>query len=1472
MKFLLKRLQHALTERAAWMPTSILAWLLGQASAWSGIPSTALPVGGAVSQGAATINTSGSQLTVNQTSANASITWSSFNIGSGATVTFNQPSASSVAWNNINDANPSQIFGSLNANGFVVLENANGFYIGGSASINTHGLGLTTAAAPNLSLGGGGAWQFDAPPPAASIINYGQINISGGGSLFLIANDIENRAGIDSQGNSSVSRVGTLSAPGGQIGLYAGQQILLSVSPDGRGLSAKVTLPQGSVDNQGHLIADAGSIVAQAQTVNNTGLIQANSVQNNNGVIELVASESVNLGAGSDLEAHGDNTSASASPGGFAGLQAGTTFSDIAGSKINVAGGTGAGGGQAGIVEILGPNLDGTLGKNSDANSVHSTMGNDFATLINPVDLSLSSDPTDTSSSSPNFNVADLSVYSQIDLHVLDSIELSTLWVFNDLSAPGALSLTAANNIILDDGTGIQTGKNLSVNLTAGTQLANGSQPMVGSDGIYLNGSSYISTVDGDINLWAANEVIVNSGSITTGINLAAGSVINSGSGGNINVTALHGDVNTGSDVLGYDFGQSAAPYYQVDLGLGGISTAAGGNVTINAGGNVISFLPIQTGNPQDYVNAQYDGGTGAFGPQAGNVTINAGGDVYGHYVVANGVGNITAGANIGAALPVLANNPGEGFALSLVKGSWNVSAPNGSIYVQDIRNPNGIFGESQNGISSSSSAASYAGYHFFDYDSNASVLLDAADTVEFTGYEAPHKPASANGAAIPFLLPPILDVMAGAGGFILDTSVILFPSPDQGLSITTLNGGNFGIPNSVDPDSASPVTLEMSDSSATRWVDLNSFNLQDHATTSTELSDPNSITLSIAGSMNAVNLYATKAAQITVDGDMINSGFVGENLHAGDITSVNVTGKIYNSPIYTFVSLSKGNAITSANPNQPSAWDSVFDLALNPSMVASLSSQVVKPLPTGNSTLAYYLNHNNDLLFPSGPNTSTAFGSNPGFVYDPASLQLGFAGSMSSLTQSQIAALKGGTITVLAADQEGKPIIDSNGHLEMLTYHFSAASVIATLYNESLDSTLTTGLGLQVGGPGAFTVHSASIDLGNTAGIGSDGFGSVGFYGSLFSYASLHSLLPTAATGGASVTINVDGNLTMATSGIYSRDGGNVNVNVGGEIDLSQGTFIFPTDDCFGIYTSGHSDVSVTATGDINVGSSRIASFNGGNVQVESLDGDVNAGSGGNIALVVYGFVLNPVTGTPQVEEFGNLTDLSALSVNPAPYGSGIMAEYPTKEFQAAGGNGKPGNITILTPKGDITSSLGGISQFALDQNLSGPTVTLEAGTTGVKATAKQGNISLGQGGVVGGTVDITASGEVNGFIVSRQNANINAVQGFSGTVLAGGSANFSGGPVSGLVVGIGGISISGPSTATLLSQDVSAGGVSQDTLGSSASGTSASSSAAGEASADTKQQVASNDNGSDDEKKKKKLQPLMQKSKRVTVILPKI
>ena len=596
----------------------------------------------------------------------------------------------------------------------------------------------------------------------------------------------------------------------------------MSERPDGRGLSATVTLPEGSVDNSGRLIADAGTIAMHAQVVNQGGLVQANSVREVNGVIELVASDAINLGPNSVLSAQGD--SQGVSPGGTITIKSGNTFSDQPTSVINISGG--AQGGNGGQVEISATTL------NPPQSRIDGWAASGFPggrLTLDPYDLTL--DSAYVSALTP---VLESGLY-QISLQADHNITLSTVWTLNDPGAAATLSLTAGNDITFNNGSAINAGNNWSVTLSAGPQnLA--SRPATGSDGIYLQGNSYIQTLNGDINLWAANEVIVNPGPAYP---LGSGSVGNNGirslNDGNITVTAQFGDVNTGGNNQGYIFGRVAAPYYRVSPSLGGVSTYAGGDITITAGGNVTSFLPTQN----DYLDAQDDGGSGAFGSQPGNVTITAGGNVSGHYVLADGVGTITAGGNIGA--PTTSG----GFALSLVKGSWNVSAPNGSIYVQDIRNPNGVFNDKGN-------VSSYAGYHLFDYDPSASVSLQAGQSVEITGAGAPHGVPSSPGTSVPILFPPTLDVTTGAGGFVLDTDVILFPSPYGNLRITTLNGGNFqSYQDPYDLTTPNIFTLSMSDSAARQWnpvASVSTFGLQDHAPTPPELNNPNPVEINIAG------------------------------------------------------------------------------------------------------------------------------------------------------------------------------------------------------------------------------------------------------------------------------------------------------------------------------------------------------------------------------------------------------------------------------------------------------------------------------------------------------------------------------------------------------------------------------------------------------------------------------------------------
>jgi filamentous hemagglutinin family protein len=71
--------------------------------------------------------------TITQGSALLNLNWSGFNVGSNENVTFNQPSASSVAVNWIYDTNGAQIYGHLTANGQAYLIDPNGILFGRGA-------------------------------------------------------------------------------------------------------------------------------------------------------------------------------------------------------------------------------------------------------------------------------------------------------------------------------------------------------------------------------------------------------------------------------------------------------------------------------------------------------------------------------------------------------------------------------------------------------------------------------------------------------------------------------------------------------------------------------------------------------------------------------------------------------------------------------------------------------------------------------------------------------------------------------------------------------------------------------------------------------------------------------------------------------------------------------------------------------------------------------------------------------------------------------------------------------------------------------------------------------------------------------------------------------------------------------------------------------------------------------------------
>ncbi len=1245
------------------------------------------PTGMTVQRGSASFSINGSTLTV-RAGNNAVLNWQNFNIANGETTVFNQPSASSIVWNRINNnQGASQIYGSLQANGVVVLLNSSGFYFGPNSFVSAAGLVVSTANCmpPQNS---GGAWEFNGPPPLASIVNYGQIKIGNGGDCFFIADKIENHGNIE--------------APGGNIGFAAGQTVTLSERPDGRGMSMNVILPQGSVDNYGNVIADGGTIALNARVVNQNGQLQANSVRNENGVIELVASDALNLGTDSKILASGDD-SASGSAGGNVTLKSENIFSDADGSQIVTTGG--ANGGNGGNVEVSAPNIA-SLYTAMDARAQAGFLGGEF--LLDPVNIilgtsgsgSVPANGTVSSGDSGNGAVSgtlNLNVntafanknFSNIKLQATGNITLSanTTW---DLSgstgvSAGQLTLQAGGDIIFGTGSKLTDANNWAVSLQAGYSFVNNAVNY-GTGNIYIGGGNN-GTGTGAIQLGSGLVNLIAGNSIQVG----AGYVVTTGGGG-VSAHALKGNINTGSSGQGYFFNQNATTLdtaYDLSHGLGGMSTMAGGDVNLTAGGDIFSVLPGKKGYfyNGNFVSAQNNdyatAGSGAYGKQAGNVNIVAGGNVMGHFLVANGTGSIYAGVQMdvsgnpltdlgGNYLLGATGNAGtsqKALALSVINGGWNVAAAR-DINLQEVRNPNGIFN-----VSGNSSLK-----HYFDYAPGDFVNLSAGNAVLLGGtFSSLPRLDTLN---VPVIYPGILNITAGAGGvaFLGDgtfNQLILFPSALGGLIINTTGGGS--LVGSLPAASGAPQLfgLVISDSARQQYVSSGNFGLNDHAATPVHLGSENPVQLNISGDMNLMALVSPEAAQINVVGNMNNCRLQGMNLNAADTTRINVgqTAKtaMENSGLLNLAT--DGGLTVGGDINNRSAFTSI-DL----SQVAGAAAPDLSLLARSQDSTISAATLVNSLFY--NPKTHILTYQNINGV--------SFA-QVISLLQNLTVQKVDGNKNLLWLDPE-HTIPDTISGVSVL--NSATANALVAQYNAlgGIPGGTFANLGFFIGGGGHFDLNARNVDLGTTAGILSKG---VGLYSISGSYP-----LAQYFNHGADLNLNLTGDLNMYSSSIATVNGGSVTIIAGGDVNAGSPDFNVTSTGTRGIYTTTRADVSVIAGGDVNVNGSRIAAFDGGNVTVESLHGDINAGTGGFGYSILNAFYVNPIT----------------HQVYPATFtipGSGILATtFPNRDKSYPAPEYVVGNILVETPEGSVNASSGGVIQLPLNSlNASQPIVEILAG-----------------------------------------------------------------------------------------------------------------------------------------------------------------
>ncbi len=591
-----------------------------------GASNYAAPTSGAVSAGSASITNGPGSTVITQASQSVAINWQSFNIGLGEAVQFMQPNSNSVALNRVLGSDPSSILGSLSANGKVFLLNPNGILFGNGASVNVGGL---VASSLNLTDSDfmAGNYKF-AGVGSGAVVNQGNINADGGYVALLGAN---------------VTNNGVIRARLGSVALAAGNAITLDVAGDGL---LNVTVNQGAVNalvqNGGLIQADGGQVLLTAQAagsllqsaVNNTGVIQAQTIENRNGTIRLMGdmqSGTLNVGGTLDVSGtgaeqtggsvtatghhvglFGGHINASGDAGGGTVLIGGdyqgknsniqnaaatymsadsTITADAitngSGGKVvlwandstraygSISARGGALGGDGGLIETSGLWLD-VAGIKINANAPYGKSG---TWLLDPTDVTIQSlGPTTTTYTNTANTFADNGANAATS--ILQIIDLQNALIGANITVSTAGAGLGAGNITVADAltwpTHILTlnaGNNVNIDAAVtGNAIGSGLKLIAGNNvNVGVGGALVFSNNGSMIEMTAGNDVLATAAVTATGL----GAVIDMSAGHNVSVVAVTADGGGATN--------SVILRANNDVLVNDAISAAGGNVLLHA-------------------------------------------------------------------------------------------------------------------------------------------------------------------------------------------------------------------------------------------------------------------------------------------------------------------------------------------------------------------------------------------------------------------------------------------------------------------------------------------------------------------------------------------------------------------------------------------------------------------------------------------------------------------------------------------------------------------------------------------------------------------------------------------------------------------------------------------------------------------------------------------------------------------------
>jgi filamentous hemagglutinin family protein len=529
------------------------------AQAWSA------PVGGVVLGGDvnAKITSGAGVTTINQSAQNVAINWASFNIAQGETVHFVQPSSTSVALNRVLGSESSSIMGNLTANGKVFLINPNGILFGKTASVNVGGLVASTMDISDADFMAGNYKFTGAGNGTVKVEKDGAITAADRGFVALLG--------------AEVSNDGVIIAKLGSVVLAAGKAATLDVAGDGL---LSVTIDQGAlnalVSNGGIIKADGGQVLLTAQAagqllntmVSNTGVIQAQTVENHNGVIKLLGDmQSGTVNASGTLDASAPN-------GGDGG------FIETSAARVNIA---------------------------NDVNiTTAASFGKTGTFLIDPADITIGD--VSAGANISNTTLQDILVRTDVVISTFTQTALpangEVLPVTALTTGNGDINLNGA--LVWDPGSGNPTTLTLKavgdVNINAAIDATNGNLNVCCGTNINVNAA--ITMVNGSILMSAGNDINVDAAVTATdgNITMCAAHDINVRDA----ITLTNGTLIPGNSFLGMAEGLVlSAGYGGTGPGIAGgtlvYGLAAPTTAVTNAPANIY-YNPVSYTAPTDYL------------------------------------------------------------------------------------------------------------------------------------------------------------------------------------------------------------------------------------------------------------------------------------------------------------------------------------------------------------------------------------------------------------------------------------------------------------------------------------------------------------------------------------------------------------------------------------------------------------------------------------------------------------------------------------------------------------------------------------------------------------------------------------------------------------------------------------------------------------------------------------------------------